>query len=748
MLNLTSLDFSHSDLSFLNKGLGFIPSLDSDRVQLDVDMQRFYRSLRIKTHLAVDRPDWANKNSVSNPSLFFSRTNHLKPASRFIPPRHHIELETFIKKVQRDLDGLPAPPPVRNRFLPSLQKLAKNKSIIIKKADKGSSIVLQDRNAYRQEILGQLGDVTTYKPLPSDPLPDLLRELKSILDHGLNDGIISKNQYDFLLPEFPVTPVLYTLPKVHKSLSNPPGRPIVSGTNSIFQSSAVFLDCLLRPFSTQGQSYVKDTTHFLKFIHDLILPHDCLLVTLDIKSLYTSIPQAMGIQAIQNCITHSTYSVSEQQFIITLLEFVLSKNYFLFEDSFHQQISGTAMGCNVAPSFAVIFINSLETNFVYPHHLFKHAKLYLRYIDDIFMVWDDTPESLNEFVIFLNNITPTIQFSCESSTVSINFLDVKVYSSMGKLETDLFVKPTDRNSILHFNSQHPLHVLKSIPFSQFLRVKRIVSDPQLVTVRLNEMVLKFLKRGYPNYLLKQHLSRIEQISRESLLVSSPESTTKRKTKDRVPFVSNFSVFSKPLKQIITKHWHILSDSFPETFGNRPLFSYRRGKTFSQFLTRSDIGSNKTSIQSLISDSPVSGTFPCLGCAQCNSVTKGPYFTHPLTGQRFKIPGHFSCLSSFVIYFIKCPCGIGYIGKTTQQIRDRISQHKSTIRTKKLGLPLPDHFLSNNHHVYQLKFQVIDWVPKSRRGGDRGLALTKKELFWIRKLGTLHPHGLNREYEPI
>ncbi|CAJ0935464.1 unnamed protein product [Ranitomeya imitator] len=139
-------------------------------------------------------------------------------------------------------------------------------------------------------------------------------------------------------------------------------------------------------------------------------------------------------------------------------------------------------------------------------------------------------------------------------------------------------------------------------------------------------------------------------------------------------------------------------------------------------------------------------FPCLHCAQCHNVLKGNTFQHPRSGKTFRINQFFTCESSYVVYLIKCPCGLLYVGETTQPVRDRISKHKSTIRCKNLLLPIPHHFHSLGHSVSQLRYQVIDSAPPPRRGGDRVASLHRKEAFWIHTLETLAPKGLNRDYE--
>ncbi|CAJ0933465.1 unnamed protein product [Ranitomeya imitator] len=96
--------------------------------------------------------------------------------------------------------------------------------------------------------------------------------------------------------------------------------------------------------------------------------------------------------------------------------------------------------------------------------------------------------------------------------------------------------------------------------------------------------------------------------------------------------------------------------------------------------------------------------------------------------------------------LRCPCGLLYVGETSQSIRDRVSKHKSTIRCNNLLLPIPHHFAAAGHNISQLKFLILEQVPPPRRGGNRILTLKKREAYWIHTLDTLTPKGLNREYE--
>ncbi|CAJ0945223.1 unnamed protein product [Ranitomeya imitator] len=111
------------------------------------------------------------------------------------------------------------------------------------------------------------------------------------------------------------------------------------------------------------------------------------------------------------------------------------------------------------------------------------------------------------------------------------------------------------------------------------------------------------------------------------------------------------------------------------------------------LVHADIGPSRAPSSQRFLCNPKKGTFPCLNCNQCSNVLKGDTIYHPHTGRQYNIDNFFTCNSNFVVCLIKCPCGLLYVGETTQAIKDRILKHKSTIRCKNLLLPIPHHFCS-------------------------------------------------------
>ena len=92
---------------------------------------------------------------------------------------------------------------------------------MIKKADKGGAIVIQNRTDYITEGERQLADGKFYKVLDDDV------KIKKQLDMMYQRGEITKKVKDFQNLENPRTSELYLLPKIHKNIHPPPPPPRV-----------------------------------------------------------------------------------------------------------------------------------------------------------------------------------------------------------------------------------------------------------------------------------------------------------------------------------------------------------------------------------------------------------------------------------------------------------------------------------------------------------------------------------------
>ena len=140
----------------------------------------------------------------------------------------------------------------------------------------------------------------------------------------------------------------------------------------------------------------------------------------------------------------------------------------------------------------------------------------------------------------------------------------------------------------------------------------------------------------------------------------------------------------------------------------------------------------------------SGNFPCLDCVHCSGLIKGKSFPHPRTGKEVKVRGRIMCNTTFVVYLLKCPCNLFYVGKTKRALKTRIGQHKCSIRRQDSKSSVARHFNAHNHSDESLRYMGIEVVSTPSRSGDREKLLLQRECFWIHCLDTLEPKGLNEE----
>ena len=109
-------------------------------------------------------------------------------------------------------------------------------------------------------------------------------------------------------------------------------------------------------------------------------------------------------------------------------------------------------------------------------------------------------------------------FTHEYHNNTINFLDVQVsIDSSNRISTSLYKKPMSKNQMLHYNSNHAKHLIKSLPFSQGLRIIRLCSDSNDRNNQLNILMNKFKIRMYPPSLLNDCLDKLLLIERQSLI---------------------------------------------------------------------------------------------------------------------------------------------------------------------------------------------------------------------------------------
>ncbi len=223
-------------------------------------------------------------------------------------------------------------------------------------------------------------------------------------------------------------------------------------------------------------------------------------------------------------------------------------NNFQFYGENFIQVGGTGIGTRVAPSLANIFMAAFEEDVLPKNH--KQPLIFKCYIDDCFAIFSSTEDELKAWMEYLNSCHDSIKFTFENSHSSVNFLDTAVHldHTSGKVWTDLYTKPTESHNYLHFDSAHPNHSKSSLPYSQFLHVRRICSRETDYKKHCCILKYHFLRRGYPTHILDEAYHRASSLS----LCEARQIKDKNDNDEKLVLVTTFNAGDSTLKDIVFK----------------------------------------------------------------------------------------------------------------------------------------------------------------------------------------------------
>ena len=206
----------------------------------------------------------------------------------------------------------------------------------------------------------------------------------------------------------------------------------------------------------EQQSYIKDTTQFINFIEETKVPQNATLVSMDVTSLYTNIPQGEGITTI--CRAYDTFYTATPpiptHYLREMLRLMLQENSFQFNGKDFLQTYGSTMGTKTAVSFANIFMAKIETAIIDQHS--TRPLLWNRFINDVFCLWDTNREEINNFIEHANNYLPTINSLLIFLIKKSSFL-IHASTKEQDLKRNLSLTRVLISSLLRHSSTHTLN---------------------------------------------------------------------------------------------------------------------------------------------------------------------------------------------------------------------------------------------------------------------------------------------------
>ncbi|CAF1614524.1 unnamed protein product [Adineta ricciae] len=631
--NLSDYILSEDEHDALVNGLNHVYAPEKfNQPQFVCDMEYFYsRLLNFKTPYRhyESKPAHLNISHKLTPTEL-NTASEIRQAANSFQKAAQTELKHFGK--------------VNRKTFTALRSLARNKSIVISRPDKGRGVVIMDRADYLRKMNVILSDRSSFKMIDNDPTLENETNLINMLLLFKKEGFINAEEFNLARPTGSRPARLYGLPKIHKSdKPDYPLRPVMSATKTVGYGLGKMLKNRLHQLRDSPYT-IKNTFDFVSKIKNSNHA-DKKMVSFDVTSLFTNVPLAFTINIILDklyptclfvCQNNSRSQLCEKcrkrNDFAALLRVATSETHFIFDGKMYVQHNGVAMGAPLAPIIADIFMSHLEESLMDRLRQSGVCEWH-RYVDDTFVLLE--PSTVVQDVLnVLNSFHPDIKFTHEDEKDQrLSFLDVEVIRTTESVkseiqqisltrnvfQTTVFRKSSFTGLMLKWNSFVPIQYKKGSVTSLIQRAINVCSTYSLLSDEFEKIRQLSLKNGYPlSFIhtqigigLSRYLKRSKQITSTPIL-----GCEKKKLYVEIPYNGQSTdSFKKKLTQISGK-------------------------------TRPDL--------------------------DVRFYTKPPPSVQTYFNLKDPIPKH---LQADIVYSVNCKdCGDTYVGKTIRQPIRRLKEH--------------------------------------------------------------------------
>ena len=177
----------------------------------------------------------------------------------------------------------------------------------------------------------------------------------------------------------------------------------------------------------------------------------------------------------------------------------------------------------------------------------------------------------------------------------------------------------------------------------------------------------------------------------------------------------------------------------KTFSSVPIVGFRNGKSLKNYLVRAKVPKRKE-------ESGVACSFKCnkKRCQVCPYMKQTDCFSDVSGGKMLsKNVGDLNCDSCNVVYLLQCKtCSKQYVGSATTKFRARFNNYKSSWTKHINGQKVPQGSSFHSHFSADGHNGKSDWEVTLIDQADNEISVRRREDFWIEKLNTSIPNGLN------
>ena len=160
------------------------------------------------------------------------------------------------------------------------------------------------------------------------------------------------------------------------------------------------------------------------------------------RSFYTNVPLEESLDIVEYRLRDDT-PFSERtslplEGVMELLRCCRHNSYFQVKDKFYAQDDGLPMDSLLSSVIANLYMEWFKTHAINTATI--KPEIWLRYVDDTFIIWNETDRQLDSFLNHLNSLRQTIKFTIEKEKNDcLSFLDVFDTKNNGQIKTSLYM---------------------------------------------------------------------------------------------------------------------------------------------------------------------------------------------------------------------------------------------------------------------------------------------------------------------
>ncbi len=286
-------------------------------------------------------------------------------------------------------------------------------------------------------------------------------------------------------------PQFYGSPKIHKT-GRLKIRPIISDVDIYCDRLLLHLKSILNVLF-RSEYAVLNSYDFVNRLEGVRATAKDRMASLDVESLFTKVPVAQTPEIVQRRMTKMRESEEGREELelltslstnafMSLLNLVVQDFYFCWEKKLYWQRAGLPMGSRLSLVLANTFLEEMEVSVL--QNIPVQPKLYVRFVDDIFVLYDESEFSITDFLDTFNDQHCDIHLTLErENRRALPYLDLLIwrrYAAGGLIQEGLDLsihrKSTHSHKFLNYRSSNPLSLKRNVFRGLWMRAQRLLRN--------------------------------------------------------------------------------------------------------------------------------------------------------------------------------------------------------------------------------------------------------------------------------